>query len=167
VPELRGLVIEADPLLDRLKPVAKRLPAVFKQTRPILHSASRLVRRGRTNIAKLRPLLIDTGPLLDEFGPLVDQMNPAFDWLRAYSPELVGFFQLTADVLSNYDVNGHMTRFSTLLIQVAKHANELPIDSNAAGSLERPFNRLPGVAEGEPWEDFSDSFIGGAKGFDP
>jgi hypothetical protein len=32
-----------------------------------------------------------------------------------------------------------------------------------AGSLERPFDRTPGALEGDPWNDYASSFIGGAR----
>jgi hypothetical protein len=97
----------------------------------------------------------------------VKLLNPVLDYLRVVQPELVGFFQSTADVLSNYDINGHLTRFSFLAIPFQKHPNLLQPNQFQAGSLARPFNRIPGVLESEPWNEFDESFIGGAKGFDP
>ena len=112
IPELRGLVVEGRPLLKRLGPVARRLPALVKQARPTLRSARRLVRRGPKQFARITPLITEAIPLTRELEPMARQINPLLDYLRAYAPETVGFFQLSADAIANYDANGHLIRFT-------------------------------------------------------
>ena len=75
----------------------------------------------------------------------------------------MNFFTLFGDTTSNYDANGNLIRTLAVLAQSNRHPNVIPRNSNAAGAVERPFYRTPGTAEGEPWNDYWKSFIGGAK----
>jgi len=167
IPELRGLVVEGKPLLGRLGPVAKRLPPLVKQARPALRSARRLVRSGPRQFPRITPLLAEAVPLTRELEPAVRQLNPLLDYVRAYAPETVGFFQLGADAISNYDRNGHLVRFTPPPIQMPRHPELIGPAHSGPGSLVSPFNRYPGVLEGEPWIDFAGSFAGGAQGWAP
>lgn len=163
VPDLRGLVVEGLPLLRRLRPVARALPPTIKHLRPVLAQTRKLIRTAPKDAKRLQPLLADAIPLLRELDPTLSQLNPALDHLRAKGPEVVGFFQLGADAIANYDVNGHMIRFSAIPIQFPRHPNLTGPSENVAGSLVPPFDRTPGMLEGEPWEDYAQSFIGGAS----
>jgi len=64
--------------------------------------------------------------------------------------------------------NGHLIRFIPRLIQGALSTDPLgPSQIGQAGYLDRPFFRTPGVLEGEPWNDYASSFIGGGQAATP
>jgi hypothetical protein len=49
------------------------------------------------------------------------------------------------------------------LIQRARHPQLISPSDPGPGVVERPFYRTPGSLEGEPWENYWKSFIGGGK----
>jgi hypothetical protein len=95
--------------------------------------------------------------------PSVRELNPVLDYGRVKAPEAVGFFGLFGDALSNFDVNGHVVRYIPRLIQFPPNQTLLGPSDTGAGSLARPFDRTPGALEGDPWNDYGSSFIGGAR----
>ena len=93
--------------------------------------------------------------------------NPLLDWLRVRAPEGLGFFELAGDAISDYDRNGHLIRFIPRLIQAKANTDPLGPSDTGPGYLDRPFFRTPGSLEGEAWDDYASSFIGGAQGVTP
>jgi phospholipid/cholesterol/gamma-HCH transport system substrate-binding protein len=167
IPNARELVGGAKPLVTELGPTVRQLPAAVDAARPFLRESRLLVREAPAALRAQRPFLRAAGPVIGELGPTVELLNPLLDRLRVFTPETVGFFQNFADLLSNYDVNGHVVRNTFLPIQgprpSAAAAGEIGPSESGPGMLERPFARTPGVLEGEPWEDFEDSFIGSGE----
>ena len=102
-------------------------------------------------------------PVARQLPGVLGGLTPLLDHLRARAPDVINFFTLGGDATSNYDANGNLVRVSALLIQQRKHTNEIGSSSDAAGSLVRPFDRDPGANEGEPWERYWSSFIGGGE----
>ena len=101
--------------------------------------------------------------VIKRLGPIQDGLNPFLDVLRARIPEIVNFFVLAGDATSDYDANGNMIRATAIPIQFPRHPNLIDPSDNGAGSVVRPFDRTPGSPEGEPWDDYADSYIGGGK----
>ena len=130
---------------------------------PLAEAARRVAAPLEEQLEALRPAIAATIPLAKRLPTVLDGLNPLLDHMRARAPEVVGFFTLFGDATSNYDVNGNLVRVSTILIQSERHPNEIAATSDAAGSVVRPYDRYPGTAEGEPWEDYFDTFIGGGK----
>jgi hypothetical protein len=131
--------------------------------RPLAAEARRLAAPLREQLRALRPVLDAALPVARRLPAVLDGLTPLLDHMRARAPEIVGFFTLLGDATSNYDVNGNLVRVSSIPIQLPRHPNEIDASSDAAGALVRPFDRNPGTAEGEPWERYWRSFIGGGR----
>lgn len=163
VPNLREVTAAAAPAVAELKPTAQALAPVTAALVPLAEAARRVAAPLEEQLEALRPAIAATIPLAKRLPTVLDGLNPLLDHMRARAPEVVGFFTLFGDATSNYDVNGNLIRVSTILIQNDRHPNEIPATSDAAGSVVKPYDRYPGTAEGEPWEDYFDTFIGGGK----
>ncbi|MDX6616010.1 MAG: phospholipid/cholesterol/gamma-HCH transport system substrate-binding protein [Solirubrobacterales bacterium] len=163
IPGLRRLVRGARPVVTRLAPVAKSLPGTIKPLRGALAQARKLVEAGPGNSRRLRPAVETALPLLVALEPTLRELNPVLDQGRVRSPEAVGFFGLFGDALSNFDVNGHVVRYIPRLIQLPPDQTLLGPSDTGRGSLARPFDRTPGALEGDPWNGYASSFIGGGR----
>jgi phospholipid/cholesterol/gamma-HCH transport system substrate-binding protein len=163
IPDLRELVRGARPLVARLAPVAESLPGTVKPLRGALAEARKLVEAGPANSRRLLPAVQASVPLLEALEPSLRGLNPVLDYGRVRAPEAVGFFGLFGDALSNFDVNGHVVRYIPRLIQLPPNQTLLGPSETGPGSLARPFDRTPGALEGDPWNDYGSSFIGGAR----
>ncbi len=163
VPDLRALVRGTRPLVDRLAPSAGDLADTIKASGPVLEESRKLVRQSPGYAKRTVPVVEASIPLLRDFDPTLAHLNPFMDHLRVRIPEAAGFFTLAGDAQANYDVNGHMIRFVPRFIQLPRNTNLIGPSENVPGSLVPPFDRTPGVLEGDPWIDYADSFIGGGQ----
>jgi phospholipid/cholesterol/gamma-HCH transport system substrate-binding protein len=161
--DLRDLVEVARPAVAQLRPIADALRPVVEAIRPLFAEARKLAAPLRSELDALRPVIAAALPITKQLPGVLGGLTPLLDQLRAHAPEVVSFFTLFGDATSDYDVNGNMIRTTAIPIQGNRHPNQIPATSNAPGSVERPYDRYPGAAEGEPWERYWDSFIGGAK----
>jgi phospholipid/cholesterol/gamma-HCH transport system substrate-binding protein len=162
-PDLRALVEVARPVVRELAPTASALRPAIAALRPLADEARRLSAPLEEQLRALRPVIDAALPVARRLPSVLNALTPVLDHLRARAPEVVSFFTLGGDATSNYDVNGNLVRVSALLIQERDHTNEIDASSDAAGSLVRPFDRNPGTAEGEPWERYWETFIGGGE----
>ncbi len=162
-PELRALVAAARPAVAELTPTARELRPALAALRPLVAEARRLAAPLDQQLRALQPVIDAALPIAQRLPGVLNGLTPLLDHMRARGPEVVNFFTLFGDASSDYDVNGNLVRASTLLIQQNRHPDEIDASSDAAGALVRPFDRNPGTAEGEPWERYWDSFIGGGK----
>ncbi len=165
-PTLRELVAGLGPLVDELGPFARLIPPATDAAGPFFDETEKLVREAPAALRKTRALVgAESRSVLRKFGPLLQRFTPVVEELRAFTPEIVGFFQNGADAAAGFDQNGHMIRIAAGL------ANDLPPSTEAGGAigpgdcapglLASPFNRFPGALECDPWPDYRDSFIGG------
>ncbi len=162
-PELRALVAAARPAVAELAPTARELRPALAALRPLVAEARRLTAPLEEQLRALRPVVGAALPIAERLPSVLNRLTPLLDHLRARAPEVVNFFTLFGDASSDYDANGNLVRVSALLIQQNRHPDEIDASSDAAGSVVRPFDRNPGTAEGEPWEDYWRSFIGGGE----
>lgn len=162
-PNIRALLQEARPAVDELVPTGKALAPALTALREVLDRAQALVAEAPGQLRKLKPVLAAAPEIVKRLGPISDGFNPFLDHLRARIPEILNFFVLAGDATSDYDANGNMIRSTTINIQLPRHTNLIGPSSDAAGSVVRPFDRTPGVAEGEPWKAYPESFIGGGR----
>jgi ABC-type transporter Mla subunit MlaD len=160
---LRELVAAARPAVAELGPTAELLRPAIAALRPLLAEANGLIQAAPRQLEALAPVLQLAPDVIDRLGPVLDGFNPFLDHLRARMPEIVNFFILAGDATSDFDVNGNLIRTTAIPIQVARHPNVIGPSDSGPGSVRRPFDRTPGALEGEPWEDYADSFIGGGK----
>jgi phospholipid/cholesterol/gamma-HCH transport system substrate-binding protein len=163
VPNLRGLVRAARPAVAELSPTAAALRPATAALRPLLAEVRRITGPMREQLEALQPVLDAAIPVTSRLPGVLRMLGPVLDQLRANGPEVINFFTLFGDTTSNYDANGNLIRTLAVLTQFNRHPNIIPADSNEPGGVERPFYRVPGTAEGEPWRNYWKSFIAGAR----
>lgn len=152
---------EAVPLLNDLNPVTSKLDQVSRNLSPLL-------RRLRPTIDELRPALVSADMLLQRtpalldtshdtipgIGTAVTKANPAVDFLRPYTPDLMGWLANWGAAFSSYDTQGHF--FRGLIQYGATAANDNP--GAGPGIRGGPESRpAPGTASGQPWTDANGS----------
>ncbi|MCQ4080818.1 MlaD family protein [Streptomyces sp. RB6PN25] len=149
------------PLLQDLRPATQQLTSVSKNLSPLLVDL-------RPTIAELGPVLQSantllkwTPSLLDSTHGVVpgvtqaaDQLNPAVDFLRPYTPDLVGWLTNWGATFGNYDAQGH---YFHALVQVSTSVlNDNPgIDAGLTGGPNS--TPPPGMASGQGWVDANGS----------
>src|SRR6185312_2161976 len=139
------------------KPAAAVLPRVFSQLTPLLNAAtpdfqlfSKLVHQpGSFNdatdaVQHLPQLLKVGGPALSSSITAMREGQPVIDFLRPYSPDLVGWFRDFGQSAANYDANGHYARVMPILGAFSYQPN------SSGGTLEPapPSQRLAGLRYG-------------------
>lgn len=156
VDQLPGVVEEAGPLLEDLRPATARLRPVAEDLAPLLQDL-------RPATADLRPALAAAQTLLGRTPALfemTDQTLPGLTGLseeseeiaaftRPYTPEVIGFFSTWASAFSNYDSNGYFARIQGQ--QGTTSFNENP-GVVPPGVAYDPYP-LPGAVVGQPWTD--------------
>lgn len=122
---LRSTLDDLDVLVDASKPVAPRLAPFFRELRPLVAAARptiadlrRLVRqRGPNNDAvellrKAPRLAGVTTPFARNAIPALQKSTPVVEFIRPYTPELIGWFRDFGQTASSYDANGHYARIA-------------------------------------------------------
>jgi ABC-type transporter Mla subunit MlaD len=158
---LRRLVTDATPGVAELVPFAHDLEPVLGAAPPALAQALSLVRAGPRDANSLSELIRTARPQLPVLGHDLEVADPILDQLRVRLPDLFSFFANWADFTSDFDANGHAARVG--LVFPPAPATSIGGCSAAQGSLAYPFQRAPGVLGGQPWANFSRSFIGGGS----
>ncbi|WP_082605699.1 MlaD family protein [Nocardioides sp. Root190] len=157
-----GTVDVAQPLLDDLKPAASRLPGVARELAPVLTDLRPVAAQLRPTLESLAPLLRITPGLLDSTHSVLPQaedalvsLAPALDFVRPYTPELVGWLSNWGSAAGNYDSNGHYLR---AFIQFG--ATSLNINPGIMPpGVTNQHHRLPGQNEKQPWTDANGSAL--------
>jgi phospholipid/cholesterol/gamma-HCH transport system substrate-binding protein len=178
---LRATLDDLDVLVDASKPATKDLAPLFKALRP-------LVRDARPTIADLRTLINSPGAnndltdLLNKAPALNAAATPAFkngtealqkslpdlEFIRPYTPELVGFLRDFGQGAANYDANGHYARIEPMFTPYSFTDNPAgglltpnSPTSRITGTSTRNSTRCPGAASqptadgSAPWRDTS------------
>jgi phospholipid/cholesterol/gamma-HCH transport system substrate-binding protein len=163
VPNLTDLTVALRPAAEEIVPTAREVRPAIAALRPLLAEAQAVIDAAPGQLRRIRPVIRVTVPVLEYLEPLLDGFGPMMDYLRAFGPETVNFFTLLADATSSYDANGSLIRSTTPGIPVARHPEVIDAADPGPGVIERPFVRTPGSLEGEGWEKYWKSFIGGGK----
>jgi phospholipid/cholesterol/gamma-HCH transport system substrate-binding protein len=178
---LRSTLDDLDVLVDASKPATKDLAPLFRALRP-------LIRDARPTIADLRTLINSPGAnndltdLLNQAPALDAAATPAFkdgtealrkslpdlNFIRPYTPELVGFLRDFGQGAANYDANGHYARIEPMFTPYSFTDNPAGglLTPNSAlsrvtGTSTRNTTRCPGAASqpaadgSAPWRDTS------------
>lgn len=155
-----GTVDVAKPLLEDLQPAASRLPGVADQLAPVLTDLRPVAAQLRPTLESLAPLLRVTPGLLDSTHSVLPQtentlaaLAPAVDFLRPYTPELVGWLSNWGAAAGNYDSNGHYLR---AFIQFGATSLNINPGIMPPGVTDQ-HQRLPGDNEKQPWTDANGS----------
>jgi phospholipid/cholesterol/gamma-HCH transport system substrate-binding protein len=140
---LRNTLDDLDKLVEESKPNTKELAPFFRALRP-------LVRDARPTIGDLRDLIRTPGPNNDlieltakqpRLAQLtasvfprairaLDRSDPVIEYVRGYTPDLVGWITKFGQAAAYYDANGHYARVQPVL---------------SPTNFDRPNNRLVGV----------------------
>jgi ABC-type transporter Mla subunit MlaD len=163
IPNLTDLAVALRPAAAEIVPTARLIRPAIGALRPLIDVAQGVIDAAPGQLRRLRPVIRVTIPVLEYLDPLYDGLGPMMDYLRAFGPETVNFFTLLADTTSSYDANGSMIRSTTPGIPFARHPEIIDAADPGPGLVERPFIRTPGSLEGEAWENYWKSFIGGGK----
>lgn len=148
-------VDETIPLLEDLEPASEQLATTSKNLEPVLRDLRPAVQDLRPALGSLAKLLNETPAMMDAGSatfPAIDKAlkgsQPAVDFLRPYTPEIVGWISNWASQAGNYDSNGHYSRFGIL------HGAEsiVPAVSKGAGVTQN-LEPKPGDPVEQPWED--------------
>jgi phospholipid/cholesterol/gamma-HCH transport system substrate-binding protein len=182
--DLRSALDDLDPLVSASKPATKNLARFFQQFRPLLDAAtptfgnlSAFVHKPGANndvtdIVRELPQLQRIGsPTFKRAITAMKVGQPVIDFLRPYSPDLVGWFRDFGQSAANYDANGHYARvmpiFGAFQFQQngdgSSTLNPVPPSQRLAGLDTGHTRRCPGAAS-QPRPDGSNPFA--PAGFD-
>jgi phospholipid/cholesterol/gamma-HCH transport system substrate-binding protein len=182
--DLRSTLDDLDPLVNASKPATKNLARFFRDLRPLVDAAtptfvsfSKLVHlpganNDATDIVQQLPLLQRIGsPTFRRAIQAMKQGQPVIDFLRPYSPDLVGWFRDFGQSSANYDANGHYARVMPVFgaFQFRQNGDgsstldPVPPSQRLAGLDTGHLRRCPGAAS-QPRPDGSNPFA--PAGFD-
>lgn len=148
-------VDETIPLLEDLEPASEQLAETSKHLEPVLHDLRPAVQDLRPALGSLAKLLNETPAMMDAGAATFPDINkalkgsqPAVNFLRPYTPEIVGWLSNWASQAGNYDSNGHYSRFGIL------HGAESVVPGVAKGlGVRQNLEPKPGDPVEQPWED--------------
>ncbi|HEV7772984.1 MAG TPA: MlaD family protein [Conexibacter sp.] len=179
--DLRATLDDLDPLLQASSVASRDLPRFFSQLRPLLNEStptfenlSAIVHQpgpfnDATDATQNLPQLLQVGSKAFASSITAERKGqPVIDFLRPYSPDLVGWFRDFGQSAANYDANGHYARvlpiFGAFQYQASDDTLQPVPPSQRLSGLTSGFNRrCPGAAS-QPRPDGSNPFAPG--GFD-
>ena len=154
---LRATLDDLDVLVAESKPATRRLAPFLRVLRPLVQRAEPTIRDLRTAIRrpgadndlveltrKTPRLQRVASPALRNTTRALRRSTPVLDFVRPYTPELVGWFRDFGQGSANYDANGHFARIQPIF-------NLFQFTENPAGGLltpQDPNDRLAGLQTG-------------------
>ncbi|MEA2311233.1 MAG: phospholipid/cholesterol/gamma-HCH transport system substrate-binding protein, partial [Solirubrobacteraceae bacterium] len=154
---LRATLDDLDVLVAQSKPATKDLAPFLAQLRPLVHDARPTVHDLRTLLDRAGPNndLVDAtrkmpalqrvaSPAFKDATTALVQAEPVLEFIRPYTPELVGWFRDFGQGASNYDANGHYARIQPIF-------NAFSFANNPAGGVLTPIppsQRFDGLQTG-------------------
>jgi phospholipid/cholesterol/gamma-HCH transport system substrate-binding protein len=145
------------PLLHDLDPATDKLKSVSRNLRPLLHDLRPVAADLRPTLRSLSRLLDYAPELLDtahksavpDLTQTLDNLGGPLNFLRPYTPEVMGWMSNWGSAFSGFDSNGHYSRFTlqTGLTTFNQNPGIVP-----PGFRETPYP-LPGQNGGQPWKD--------------
>ncbi len=121
--DIRAALDDVDPLVEASKPATKNLARFFREFRPLVDEAvptftnlSAFVStpgpaNDATDLVRMQPELQRVAsPAFKSSIKAMRQGQPVVDFLRPYTPDLVGWLQSSGQAAANYDANGHYIR---------------------------------------------------------
>jgi phospholipid/cholesterol/gamma-HCH transport system substrate-binding protein len=154
---LRATLDDLDKLVAVSKPATKNLTPFLRQLRPLLAAARPTVRDlsralflpGPNNdlvdaTRKMPRLQQVASPAFRNGRQALVKAQPVLEFVRPYTPELVGWFRDFGQGAANYDANGHFARIQPIF-------NAFQFSDNPAGGLLTPIPpsaRMTGLSTG-------------------
>jgi phospholipid/cholesterol/gamma-HCH transport system substrate-binding protein len=163
---LRATLNDLDELVDESKPATKELAPLLRELRPLVARAEPTIADLRTAIrrpggnndlvelTRKQPELAKVaGPAFENTTKALRRSTPVLDFIRPYTPDLVGWFRDFGAGASNYDANGHFARVQPIFnnFKFTDDANGGMLtpqdpDDRAAGVQTGFFRRCPGAS---------------------
>jgi phospholipid/cholesterol/gamma-HCH transport system substrate-binding protein len=173
---LRGTLDDLDELTDVSLPATRDLAPFLRELRPLVEDAEptvadlrQLVRRpgegnDLTELLRQAPRLERTArPALRNAQSAFERSTPVLDFIRPYTPDLVGWFRGFGQSTANYDANGHYARvqpmFNAFLLGADNVLRPNTSGDRLAGAQTGILRRCPGGATppatdaSNPWRD--------------
>ncbi len=167
---LRATLTDLDVLVEESKPATKELAPFLRELRPLVARARPTIKDLRTAIrrpgenndlvelTRKQPKLQQVAsPSLKNTTKAIRRSIPVLDFIRPYSPDLVGWFRDFGQGAANYDANGHYARVQPMfnLFQFSETPEGgllVPKDPNdrLAGLQTGMYKRCPGSASQVP-----------------
>jgi len=148
--DLDVLVAESKPATRRLAPFLRELRPLVANARPTIRDLRRLVKQtgdgnDATDLLRKAPRLsrVARPALRNSITALNDSVD-VLDFIRPYSPDLVGWIRDFGQGASNYDANGHFARVQPVF-------NAFNFTDDEQGGILRPNDgseRLKGLQPG-------------------
>jgi phospholipid/cholesterol/gamma-HCH transport system substrate-binding protein len=154
---LRATLDDLDVLVAASKPATKDLAPFLRQLRPLVHDArptfrdlSSLIRRPGPNndlveLTRKAPELESVAkPTFADAIAAMKKSQPVLNFIRPYTPDLVGWFRDFGMGAANYDANGHFARIQPIF-------NAFQFTDTPAGGVLKPQSnqdRLNGLESG-------------------
>jgi phospholipid/cholesterol/gamma-HCH transport system substrate-binding protein len=178
--DLDVLVAESKPATRDLAPFLRELRPLVAAARPTIRDLRKLVRRPGTDndlveaTRKLPSLQRVATPAFRVGHQALVKAQPVLEFIRPYTPELVGWFRDFGQGSANYDANGHFARIQPIF-------NAFSFTDNPAGGLLTPIppsqrfdgaqtgviRRCPGAATQAPADNSAPFTDGGDLDCDP
>ncbi len=178
--DLDVLVAESKPATRDLAPFLRELRPLVAAARPTIRDLRTLVRRPGTDndlveaTRKLPRLQRVATPAFRTGRQALVRAQPVLEFVRPYTPDLVGWFRDFGQGAANYDANGHFARIQPIF-------NAFSFTDNPAGGLLTPIppsarfdgaqtgviRRCPGAATQAPADGSAPFTDGGGLDCDP
>src|SRR5215211_506247 len=148
--DLDVLVAESKPATKDLAPFLRELRPLVRDARPTVRDLSTLVRRdGPDNdlveaTRKMPALRRAATPAFREGQAALQRAQPVLEFIRPYTPDLVGWVRDFGQGAASYDANGHLARIEPIF-------NAFSFTDNPAGGVLTPIppsQRTDGVESG-------------------
>ena len=173
---LRATLGDLDELTDVSLPATRELAPFLRELRPLVRDAGptvsdlrQLVRapgegNDLTELLRQAPGLQRTArPALRNASAALERSTPVLDFIRPYTPDLVGWFRGFGQSTANYDANGHYARvqpmFNAFLLGEDDVLRPNTSGDRLAGAQTGVLRRCPGAATppaadgSNPWRD--------------
>jgi phospholipid/cholesterol/gamma-HCH transport system substrate-binding protein len=154
---LRATLDDLDVLVAASKPATKDLAPFLRELRPLVQAARPTIRDLRIAVRRPGPdndlveatrkmpaLQRAATPAFRDGRQALVRLQPVLEFVRPYTPDLVGWFRDFGQGASNYDANGHFARIQPMF-------NAFQFADNPAGGLLTPVppaDRMDGVQTG-------------------
>jgi phospholipid/cholesterol/gamma-HCH transport system substrate-binding protein len=184
---LRATLDDLDVLVAASKPATKDLAPFLRELRPLVAAARPTIRDLRTLVSqpgadndlidatrKMPKLERVAAPAFRNSRLALEDAQPVLEFIRPYTPDLVGWIRDFGQGASNYDANGHFARIQPIF-------NAFSFTDNPAGGLLTPIppsqrmdgletgviRRCPGAATQRPKDGSAPFTDGGDLDCDP
>ena len=132
--DLDVLVAESKPATRRLAPFLRELRPLVRNARPTIRDLRTLIRRSGANndlidaTLKMPRMQRAASPALRNSTEALQKSLPVLEFIRPYTPDLVGWFRDFGQGASAYDANGHYARIQPIF-------NAYSFTDNEAGGV--------------------------------